>query len=132
MNNDIFVVDTMAFVLHLEKRKMPSKAKEIFEKAELNACKILIPSMVLAEIAYLSEKNRIETNLEEVEKYLQKFPNITIILIDLKLTQKAFEISDIPELHDRLIAGAAYYFDFQIVTNDPKMENSTFVNTLWN
>ena len=58
MNNDIFVVDTMAFVLHLEKRKMPSKAKEIFEKAELNACKILIPSMVLAEIAYLSEKKQ--------------------------------------------------------------------------
>jgi len=70
------VTDTMAIVLRLEKRKLPKKVKEIFEKAENNQSEIIVPAMVFAEIAYLSEKNRIETNLEEVKSYLKNHTQI--------------------------------------------------------
>lgn len=43
------------------------------------------------------------------------------------IIKSAFEIKDIPELHDRLIAGTARYLDLPIITNDPAMLNSAFV-----
>jgi len=38
-----------------------------------------------------------------------------------------FVIPDIPELHDRLIAGTAKYIDAPILTNDPIILNSKYV-----
>ena len=45
-----FVTDTMALVLHLEKRKMPEKAKQCFEDTEKNLCEMVVPTMVIVEI----------------------------------------------------------------------------------
>ena len=61
----------MAFILEsfLEDRKMPEKIKEIsFNLAKNEKVEIYIPAIVFAyELAYLSEKNRINTNLTEAE-----------------------------------------------------------------
>lgn len=46
----------MAIVLRLEGRKLPVKAKDLFEKAEKGFVEIIIPAMVFAEIGCLSEK----------------------------------------------------------------------------
>lgn len=62
-----FIADTMALVLRLEKRKMPSKIKKIFEQAEARQVEVFLPPIVFAEIGYLSEKERIDTTLEELK-----------------------------------------------------------------
>ena len=80
-----FVSDTMALVLHLEKRKMPSKAKAIFEATEKGEHEIYIPTMVLAEIGYLSEKGRIETNIHAVEKQIEHYENFREKEMDAKV-----------------------------------------------
>ncbi len=67
-----FVSDTMALVLHLEKRKMPNKAKEIFEATEKGEHEVYIPAMVVAEIGYLSEKGRVETTISAVEAKMEQ------------------------------------------------------------
>ena len=130
MNNN-FVTDTMAIVLRLEMRKMSSKIKLIFEEAENNKVRIFIPTMVLAEIGYLSERNRIDTSLQEVKKYCDKNSSINIEAITEEKLYKTFEIDDIPELHDRIIAGTAYSKKLQLITNDPIIKDSKFVSTLW-
>jgi hypothetical protein len=61
MNN--YIADTMAVVIRLEKRKMPDKVRNIFLDGENGKIQIMIPAIVFAEIAYLSEKKRIETSL---------------------------------------------------------------------
>lgn len=133
---DKYVTDTMALVLWLENRKLPPKVKEIFESTfsiQSGECIIYIPSIVLAEVGYLSEKGRIETNLHEIEKRLLP-PDTNGFYVyghhfeDIKTT---FEITDIPELHDRLIAGVGRTLQCKILTNDPKIINSNFVETLW-
>jgi len=45
-----FVTDTMAYVLHLEKRKMPETTKNIFQNAENGDTEITVPAIVIAEI----------------------------------------------------------------------------------
>lgn len=126
-----YISDTMAFILRLEKRKMPKKVKEIFIQAEKGNVEIAIPAMVFAEVAYLSERNRIETTLGKTKNYLEKYPAITECPMSISTVQQAFEIDDIPELHDRLIAAAAKEFGIPILTNDPDIQNSKYVQVIW-
>jgi len=39
--------------------------------------------------------------------------------LSFEILKTAFEIDDIPELHDRLIAATARYLGLPIITNDP-------------
>ena len=125
------VADTMALILRLEKRKMPEKIKKIFLNAEKGKTRIKISVMVMAEIGYLSEKNRIDTNLTDVGNYIDQFESISEYPISFPIIQKAFKIDDIPELHDRIIAATALALDTPILTNDPVIQNSNFVESLW-
>ena len=100
-----FVSDTMALILYLENRKMPAKAKEIFKQADIEEVHIHIPSMVLAEIGYLSEKGKIELSLEKVEDYLSDKTNYSVYPQTLEVLKATFEIKDIPELHDDITFG---------------------------
>lgn len=70
-----YVTDTMALVLHLEKRRSSPTVKSIFESANLGNINIHIPAIVFAEILYLSERKRITLTLAEVETHLQTFPS---------------------------------------------------------
>ncbi len=129
--NDSYVTDTMAFVLRLEKRKMTKKAKAIYEDAEKGNAWIFIPAMVLAEIGYLSDRNKIDTNLKEAKAYCQKSSTVQVEPITEEIIYQSFKIEDIPELHDRIIAGTAYLKNLEIITNDPMMANSRYVATIW-
>lgn len=87
--------------------------------------------MVLAEIGYLAEKNRIDTSLSELYEYCSEFPTVRIIAITKDVVTKCFQIEDIPELHDRIIAGTAYDRNLALLTNDPMIEDSKFIKTVW-
>ena len=73
-----FVTDTMALVLRLEKRKLSQKVNAIFNNAENGDVDLIIPAMVVAEVGYLAERKRIETNLKGLKKYCSKYKSIVI------------------------------------------------------
>jgi predicted nucleic acid-binding protein len=129
--NNQFVTDTMAMILRLEKRKMSQNAKSLFQSTEAAQTFIYIPSMVFAEILYLSEKNRIQTSLEHVESYLKQYPHFQEYSLSFSVFKTSAKINDIPELHDRLIAATALSLNLPLITNDPIIEASAFVKTIW-
>lgn len=129
MNN--YVADTMALILRIEKRKMPQLAKDFFIKAESQEAKIYIPAIALAELSYLSAKGRITVTFQEAKAYINNFPNIEVKPLDLEIIESSFQITDIPELHDRLIAGTAKFMSLELITNDPVIRASGSLNTLW-
>lgn len=129
MNN--YVVDTMALIIRIENRKLPKEVKNIFENAEKGDINIYIPSISLAELSYLSEKSRIDISLKEVKEYLNSHKTMKIKDLDLDIIETSFEIKDIKELHDRLIAGTSRFLKFDLITNDPIIQASNFVNTFW-
>lgn len=131
LNKDTYVADTMALILRLEKRKMPEKVRNRFKLAEDQQSVILIPAMVFAELAYLSEKRRIETTLSNARTYLEANSTIKEYPLAMSTIQAAFEIDDIPELHDRLIAAAAKEKRIPILTNDPDINESLHVEAIW-
>jgi predicted nucleic acid-binding protein len=135
MNNAIrsneFVTDTMGLVLWLERRKFNPKVRAIYESAESGKAVIYIPAMVFAEILYLSEKHRISITLDQLSIYLKRCPHYRESAADLMTIQSAAQIIDIPELHDRLIAGTARRLGLALITNDPVIQASSFVETIW-
>ena len=129
--NSAYATDTMALILRLEKRKSSRRVKSIFEGVEKGKISLLIPSMVLAEIGYLSERNKIDTNLQEVRDYCRAYPTAKIEPITAEVIYKSFEIDDIPELHDRIIAGTAFHKELELITNDPIIIESQYISTIW-
>ena len=121
----------MALILRLESRKMGPNGKACFISAEKAEASLIIPAMVLIEFCYLSEKNRIESNLKDFKIYRNKFESITLEPITEEVIEKTFEIVDIPELHDRLIAGTALKAKAKLITNDPVISGSKFVEVIW-
>ena len=129
--NKQFVTDTMALILRLEKRKMGQKAKSLFQSTEAGETFIYIPSLVFAEILYLSEKNRIKVSLDNVESYLRQYPHFKEYPLTFSVIDMSAKINDIHELHDRLITGTALSLKLPLITNDPIVESSAFVQTIW-
>ena len=121
----------MALVLFLEHRKMGQKAKKCFEGAEEGKIEIIIPAMVIAEIGYLSQKNKIKISIKDIEALTKRYPNYQIADLNLPIIKESFFINDIPELHDRLIAGTAQHFNVKLITDDPIIIDSKAVDTIW-
>jgi predicted nucleic acid-binding protein len=122
-----FVTDTQALVKFMMGRKVINDAcHQAFLDADQGKNVIIIPAIVLMEVMYLFEKNRIDVNLLQAEKLMQ-IENYQFEPLSLEILKAASEITDIPELHDRLIAATARHLDIPIITNDPEILNSSFV-----
>ncbi len=126
-----FATDTMGLVLRLERRKMGQRAKAVFEAAEAGQVRLVVPAMVFAEIMYLSEKGRIDASIEDAAGYVARYPNCREHPMDIRVIRSAAQITDIPELHDRLIAATAHLLGIRLITNDPLIEASAFARAVW-
>ena len=87
--------------------------------------------MVIAEIGYLSERKRIDTNLKEVKQFLKKNKNARIEPMSFEIVETAFQLNNIPELHDRLIAATAIFTNAILLTNDPVIHACKSVKVVW-
>jgi PIN domain nuclease of toxin-antitoxin system len=123
-----YVVDTQAIVKFLAGKKVISDlVQQIMEMADEGKNIIIIPSVVIFEIGYLHEKGRIPVSLNDIQGILDKALNYVEEPLSFDLIRCAFEITDIPELHDRLIAGTARHLGLPLITNDPLILESQYV-----
>lgn len=126
-----YVIDTVALVLRLESRQMGNQAQQKFMDAEQGLARLYVPTMVFAEILYLAERKRITCSLADIHTYLNRFPTCVEAPLTLAITFAAQRVTDIPELHDRLIAATAFHLHLPLLTNDTKIIASRHVQTLW-
>ena len=135
MNNSIllsnYVADTMAIVIRIEKRKLGQQAKTIFEAAEQQSVNIFVPAIVFAEVLYLSERRKIGCSLESIELYFQQHTSIQELPMSFSVVQFCAKINDISELYDRLIAATDLSINVLLITNDPVIQSSQFIATVW-
>ena len=127
---DSFVTDTQALVkFMMGKKVINDRAHQAFLSADKAKSTIIIPAIVFMEVLYLFEKNRIDISLFQTEDLL-KSQNYQFEPLSLEILKTASQITDIPELHDRLIAATARYLDIPLITNDPVIRASEFVDIL--
>lgn len=123
-----YVIDTQALIKFLNGVKVINNTvDQILKKADAGENIIIIPSVVIFEVAYLHEKKKVPVSITDIENILDGSLNYLEEPLSLNIIKAAFEIKDIPELHDRLIAGTARQLDLPILTNDPVIISSAFV-----
>ena len=127
-----YLADTMALVQHLRGgRGLGRRARRILRQADQGHHTIVIFGVTLMEILYLSEHRRIPIDLGILGNLLAQSSNYTVVPVGFDVVKAAAAIDDVPELHDRLIAGTAAWLGILILTNDPVMMASRHVQTVW-
>jgi predicted nucleic acid-binding protein len=125
-----FVTDTQALVkFMMGKKVINDRSHQAYLSADNGESTIIIPAIVLMEMLYLFEKNRIDVGLLQTEE-LFKSQNYQFEPLSFDILKAAAEIDDIPELHDRLIAATAKYLDLPLITNDPEIRASRHITVL--
>lgn len=124
-----YVTDTQALVKFLNGKKVINDTVDsVYRKADEGENIIVIPSVVLFEIGYLYEKQRAPISIKDMKAVLEDSLNYREERLSIDIIESSFEITDIPELHDRLIAGTARYLNISLITNDPVILASRFVS----
>jgi PIN domain nuclease of toxin-antitoxin system len=128
-----YLADTVALVWHLRAhRRLGREARRILREADQGHHTIAISGVTLMEILYLSERRRIPIDLQNLGSLLVQSINYTVVPVGFEVVNAAADIDDVPELHDRLIAGTAAWLGVPILTNDPVVTDSRYVQTTWN
>ncbi|MGD2086405.1 MAG: PIN domain-containing protein [Candidatus Aminicenantes bacterium] len=131
-----YVTDTHALCWHLtEDPKLSAMAKKIFQDADSGVHQILIPSIVLIEMVYLAEKDRIsDSSLNQVLELIDIIGGSYDETPINKETVKALKNiprADVPDMPDRIITATAYQLDLPLITKDEKIRNSRVISVVW-
>ena len=127
-----YISDTHALVWLLEdSEELSPQVADIFATRE---ARIVIPTIVLAEIRFLYTRGRIGTNLDEVLDRILNAPNMEIyplneLVVSLMPTQL--------RIHDAIIVATGLVFrdimnePTAILTKDAKIVSCGLIDTVW-
>ena len=126
-----YVADAHTIVWYfIDDPRLSQTARPALEQT-ITAGVIIIPTIVLAEIMYISQKGRISITFEETLAYIDMYENFRIAALELDILKIAASISADLEMHDKLIVATALYFDAHLITKDEQITRSQVVNTVW-
>ncbi|MFZ2410267.1 MAG: PIN domain-containing protein [Candidatus Methanoperedens sp.] len=129
--SDIFVTDTHALLWYLtEDEKLSKIAQGVFEKADKGEVDIVIPTTVLAEALFITEKHRVDIEFIDIIENIQNSSNYLLHPLDIDVIMKCHELKKIPELHDRIITATAILLDAKLITKDTKIKVSKEVEVV--
>lgn len=128
----VYVTDTHAVVWFLESdARLGREADSVLSN---RAERIVVPTLVLAEIQFLYTKKRIRVSLEETLSKLRRAENCTIYPLDELVASNLPQELDI---HDGIIVATALvqneFADSAVVlvTRDRAIRESGLVTTIW-
>ena len=128
----IYVTDTHPLFWFLSNNpKLSKSALEIFEGAEKGEYTIIIPSIVLAELMYILEKKKSREKFKEILDRLEFARNYDVYPLDTEILGKAYEITNLKELHDRIVIATAKLLDCGVITKDEDITKSREVECIW-
>ena len=126
-----FLADTVAIVRHFSNvGKIGKAAKLILQDADSGKNTILISIISIVEILYLSERNKIPLEFEDVRRKLLPLDNYRIVDLDFDIVETAKTVQGL-ELHDRLIVSTSLSLNVPILTSDQIIKDSGQVDVIW-
>lgn len=126
------VVDTHPLVWYFtEDPRLSARAREFLEQAEAGAVQALVPTIVLAEIAHISERKKAPVSVHEVVTTLRQENGFAVVPFDFEVFSTMLKLPAEWELHDRVIAATARYYSASLLTKDGDLRKSEGVETIW-
>ncbi len=126
-----YVSDTHALVWYFTNDlRLSKKALKTFEQTTYEGI-ILVPSIVLAEIIFISKKGRITLTFDETIKKIVEYKNFEIAALDSDILKIANKIEPDMEMHDKLIVATSLFYNAALITRDRNIKESGIVSTIW-
>jgi predicted nucleic acid-binding protein len=128
----LYVVDTNALIWYLSKhRKLSQTARDIFAAAERGETRIVVSSVVLAELYYANKKYGLFGDFGALYRRLQAAPQYRLASFHADHVLDFDGNFDIPEMHDRIIAGLARRLGAPLITSDPEITDAVTATVIW-
>ncbi|MEA3323960.1 MAG: PIN domain-containing protein [Euryarchaeota archaeon] len=111
--------------------RLGRKAEEAYGRADVGEAVIVIPTVVLAEAIFITEKHRVDIEFIEILKMTEGSLNYIIYPMAVDVVLKCHELKAIPKLHDRIISATAILLDSVLITKDKKITKSGEAAVVW-
>jgi PIN domain nuclease of toxin-antitoxin system len=126
-----YVADTHSLVWYFtDDSHLSEKALKAFELTAQEGI-VIIPSIVLAEIIFISQKGRITLTFAETLKKIEEYDNFDIAALDVDILKEVDKIEADLEMHDKLIVATSLYFKTALITKDQRITEAGIVTTIW-
>jgi len=126
------VVDTHALYWYLtQSSKLSPAAMQVFQDSAQGQGILFIPSIVVAELYFLNLKAGSPLNFAIEYQQLKNAGQFRFVPFQADDILQFDNLSLIPEIHDRIIAGVAFFLGIPCLTCDIKIINSGLIKTVW-
>lgn len=127
-----YVTDTHPLIWYLTRDpRLSAKALEIFRSSAAGKEIIIVPTIVLGEILYVSEAGRTPVPFQDVLSRIEEGDNYEIAALDLHVLKAASEIQVGLEMHDRFIIATAKVLGLPLITKDKEITAAGIVEVAW-
>jgi PIN domain nuclease of toxin-antitoxin system len=128
----IYVVDTHALAwFFAQDSRLSSTIDNVLTQAENGETQILIPTLVLAELTLIAQKQRVPISMTTILGEIQQTSGFIIVDFDFAVFQRFIELPPEWDLHDRIIAATAKQYNVTLITRDQALQDSAAIETLW-
>jgi PIN domain nuclease of toxin-antitoxin system len=126
----IYVIDTHALAwFFAQDSRLSSTIDDILTQAEDGETQILIPTLVLAELTLIAQKQRVPISMTAILDEIQQTSGF--VDFDFAVFQRFIELPPEWDLHDRIIAATAKQYNVTLITRDQVLQDSAAIETLW-
>lgn len=126
-----YVADTHSLVWYFtEDPRLSKKALDAFEQTKQKGL-IIIPTVVLAELMFISQKGKITITFSETLKKIEESENFNVAPLDIEILKVADKMNAEVEMHDKLIVATALHFEAVLITRDEIIKKLGIVSTVW-
>lgn len=126
-----YVADTHSLVWYFtEDPRLSKKALDAFEQTKQKGL-IIIPTVVLAELMFISQKGKITITFSETLKKIEESENFNVAPLDIEILKVADKLKADIEMHDKLIVATALHFEAVLITRDEIIKKLGIVSTVW-
>ena len=128
----MYVTDTHGFLWFLtEDNRLGKNARKIFKLCDSGQEIIVIPSIVLLECLYICEKKKVNIEFKEIIEKISESLNYIIYPLNEEIILECYVMSEIGDLHDRVIVASAKILNAKLITKDEKIKRLKIIETIW-
>jgi len=127
-----YVADTHALIWWFtDSSRISPTAAGVFERCEQGNIIIFIPTIVIAESLSIFDKKRVSFDFKKLFARINNSDNFMLVSLDYPILRKMIDLTDIPELHDKIIVATAKHLNLPIITKDGILHDLPHVKTVW-
>ena len=128
----LYVTDTHSLLWYLyDIPRLGPEARAAFDAISRGDAVLLIPAIVLAEMVYVVERRRHDIDVGEILDQIAAADNFQVLPFDLDGARSLISLTEIPEMHDRMIVAAAHAYSAPLITRDETIRRAGVVKCVW-